>query len=474
MMAKDQHIAIIGAGPMGLGAAYRLAEMGYTNFQVYERTNIVGGLATTERDDKGFMWDLGPHILFSHYQYFDQVAERAVKDWAKLRRESWIWIDGRLVPYPIQNNIRHLSRDMCWKALKGLMGVHKQAAPKPKNFREWIHACFGDGLAEIFMLPYNEKIWAWPTAEMDYAWIGDRVSVVDLESVLHRVLYQEDDTDWGPNHRFRFPAKGGIGAFWQGVGALIPKERFSFNRELARIDPAKKKLEFTDGTSADYDMLVSALPLPKLAEMCGNKELQRTTSGLRHSATHVVGLAIAGAPPEKLKTVSWIYFPDAGDPFYRATFFSNYSPDCVPEPGKYWTVLVEFSDSAHRPLNTSNLQKDATLGLTRAGILPAGAKIANSWYRMEPYGYPLPSLGRDELLKTIHDTLAKQGIYSRGRFGGWKYEVSNQDHSFMQGVELVNHLVQGIAETTYWFPTTVNDPAYAKVTPNFSSPLIQN
>ena len=50
----------------------------------------------------------------------------------------------------------------------------------------------------------------------------------------------------------------------------------------------------------------------------------------------------------------------------------------------------------------------------------------------------------------------RQGVFSRGRFGAWKYEVSNQDHSFMQGVELVNQLAFGTDETTLRQPDVVN------------------
>src|SRR5207247_5823176 len=62
------------------------------------------------------------------------------------------------------------------------------------------------------------------------------------------------------------------------------------------------------------------------------------------------------------------------------------------------------------------------------------------------YGYPTPALGRDAALNAIHPELEKIDIYSRGRFGGWKYEISNQDHSLMQGVELVNKLALDIPE----------------------------
>lgn len=43
---------------------------------------------------------------------------------------------------------------------------------------------------------------------------------------------------------------------------------------------------------------------------------------------------------------------------------------------------------------------------------------------------PTPSLSRDSALKDILPNLKNEyGIRSRGRFGSWKYECGNQDHS---------------------------------------------
>ena len=102
-------IIILGSGPTGLGAALRLHQLGVNNVRIIERSPHVGGLAASFTDAKGFTWDIGGHVQFSHYAYFDDLMIRALgKSWLNHERESWVWIDGRFVPYPFQNNIRHL------------------------------------------------------------------------------------------------------------------------------------------------------------------------------------------------------------------------------------------------------------------------------------------------------------------------------------------------------------------------------
>jgi len=58
-----------------------------------------------------------------------------------------------------------------------------------------------------------------------------------------------------------------------------------------------------------------------------------------------------------------------------------------------------------------------------------------------PFSYPVPFLGKDGVLADVQSFLMEQNIYSRGRFGGWKYEVGNMDHSVMQGMEVVNRIL---------------------------------
>ena len=82
--------------------------------------------------------------------------------------------------------------------------------------------------------------------------------------------------------------------------------------------------------------------------------------------------------------------------------------------------------------------------------------IVDTWYCRLPFGYPTPTLERDEVIYRVLPELEKLDIYSRGRFGAWRYEVSNQDHSLMQGVEWVDRILSGGEELTLWHPEIVN------------------
>jgi protoporphyrinogen oxidase len=202
---SDKKIVIIGAGPTGLGAAYKLNEMGHKNWEVYERNNYVGGLSASFKDENGFYWDIGGHVLFSHYPYFDEAVKKSLKnDYLTHLRESWIWMLNRFIPYPFQNNIHRLPEKEMMECLNGLKEV-KGKKIDSSNFESWIYSLFGKGIAKYFMIPYNKKVWAYEPNEMSSKWIGERVSVVDLERIEKNIAENRDDVSWGPNNKFLFP-----------------------------------------------------------------------------------------------------------------------------------------------------------------------------------------------------------------------------------------------------------------------------
>jgi hypothetical protein len=88
-------------------------------------------------------------------------------------------------------------------------------------------------------------------------------------------------------------------------------------------------------------------------------------------------------------------------------------------------------------------------GMRRAQLIDASTVIESTWHRRLDHGYPTPWLGRDQILNPVEERLRELGIRSRGRFGAWKYEVANQDHSVMQGVEAVDAILSGSEEQTY-------------------------
>ncbi|MGZ3952953.1 MAG: protoporphyrinogen/coproporphyrinogen oxidase [Flavisolibacter sp.] len=461
-MAQHFKYIIIGAGPTGLGAAYRLKEIGVEDFIILEREPEAGGLSSSFVDDKGFTWDIGGHVQFSHYKYFDDLMIKALgKDgWLNHQRESWVWIKDRFVPYPFQNNIRYLPKEDMWKCLNGIIELYKNpSVAKPANFGEWIHATLGKGLADVFMVPYNFKVWAFPPEMMSYTWIGERVAVTDIERVTKNILFEQEDVSWGPNSTFQFPKHGGTGSIWLSVADLVGKDKFRLNKTVETLENTKKTIRCADGTEYTYDKLINTMPVDKLTNLMAtiDEDVRTAANQLKHSSTHIIGIGLKGKPKESLKTKCWMYFPESDCPFYRVTVFSNYSPNNVPDINTQWSLMAEVSESeSHKPVNKDTIVEETIQGMLNTKLIDSRDEIISIAYKSLDYGYPTPSVDRDNHLNKVIPVLDRQDIYSRGRFGGWKYEVSNQDHSLMQGVEIVNKLELGINEITYPFPATAN------------------
>lgn len=131
-----------------------------------------GGLATTDTTAEGFLFDVGGHVIFSHYSYFDDCLDEALPaadDWLTHQRVSYVRSCDRWVPYPFQNNIAMLPREEQVRCLDGMVDAALAAArasDKPTTFDEWILRVMGEGIANLFMRPYNFKVWAVPTTQV--------------------------------------------------------------------------------------------------------------------------------------------------------------------------------------------------------------------------------------------------------------------------------------------------------------------
>jgi protoporphyrinogen oxidase len=449
-------VLILGAGCTGLGAAYRLHELGHADFLVLEQNRYPGGLATSFVDDKGFTWDIGGHVQFSHYDYFDRLMERALGNaWLTHLRQSYIWIRERFIPYPFQNNIRSLPPNDLAECLRGLIAIGKNGHARPGNFEEWILQSFGRGIADTFLIPYNTKVWACPPSQMSYQWIGERVASVDLTRIMDNILMERDDPAWGPNSTFRFPLRGGTGAIWRSVADLIPASRIRYHCRAVKVDTASRTVLSSDGEEFEYDTLISTLPIDILAKLIGDRDLISDASQLRYSGTHVIGVGVHGVAPAHLKQKNWLYFPEDNCPFYRVTVFSNYSPHNVPGDDR-WSLMAEVAESSFRPVDQSMIVEEVLQGMKNTKLIEANDKVVSTWHYFAPHGYPTPTVDRDEHLDRIQCKLKSLDIFSRGRFGAWRYEVGNQDHCCMQGVEAADSALFGAPELTCWHPDLVN------------------
>ena len=450
--AREPKILILGGGPTGLGTAYRLKELGYRNFHLYDRLPYLGGLAASFTDSAGFTWDIGGHVMFSHYSYYDEVFDKLMGDDYQLNmRESWVRMFDRWVPYPFQNNIRYLPPKACYECLSGLIEAQtRRDHTAAGNFGEFIDAVFGDGIARYFMRPYNYKVWAHPPEMMNKQWIGERVAVLDINRALRNVILQSDDFGWGPNNQFKFPLFGGTGEFYRRFAGPL-EGHFTLNKTVDFINVDRKEVRFSDGEIAGYDKLVTTMPLDKLCNDAINgalpREIKSAARRLRHSGGHMVGVGIKQPCPS---TKSWMYFPEDNCPFYRVTYLSNYSPYMTPDNATHYSLLSETSYSEFKPVDHDRIVDDTIRGLINAGLITAADRedIVDVWHYQADYSYPTPGVERDSILNQVIPHLESRDIYSRGRFGMWKYEVSNTDHSLMQGVELANRLILGEPETT--------------------------
>lgn len=416
-----------------------------------EKESGPGGLSRTLEQD-GFRVDYGGHVLFSHSQYFDDLVQAAVgpydgENWLNHKRISHVIMEDekqiRKVPYPFQKNLKFLSEGSMKECIEGLLNRDQRVSPG--NFKEWILYNFGKGVSEKFMVKYNFKVWAHPLETMSHDWVSDRVAKIDAYEAVKNVLEDQENSQWGPNNMFNYPLKG-TGEIYDKIAGILPSKSQLYNTSVDTIDKESKTATLSNGRQVKYKFLISTMPLDILMKKV---DLEPDMNKLRHSSTNVVLFGFEGESPNG--DSCWMYFPDDDVPFYRSTVFSNYSPENTPDPDKYYSLMLEVSESEYNPVDQDTLVEQCLRACKKMGLVSDGSTLVTTIKERAEYGYPTPSLNTRKYVRETRKELKKSGIYSSGRFGAYMYSISNQDGSLMQGAQSVDNALYGATES--WIET---------------------
>ncbi len=473
---RETKLLIAGAGPCGLGAALEMTESGpggESDFLIVDPGKQAGGWAASETTAEGFTFDFGGHVLFPHKHYtrFGALLEELPLEWARSAPARGVQTEGRFLPYPAQRNLHRLPLRKLCRAL-GSVALHRRrsaagADRESGDLGSYLDTHFGPYITKLLMGPLNRKQWAHAPEQLTDVWVRHRsgsstrnVADMDLWRTVRNLLSSSDDPGWGPDTEVAYPKQGGSGAIWSAVARTIPAQKLLLGTKIVSVSLERKTALLSTGETVRWEQMVSTMPLDTLLRSVEDRpELTAKAARLRKARSRLFGFGIRGAMPKEYVGLHSCQVTDSDVPFWRLNFPMTVSRGNGPD-GCY-SMLCEVSEPGNTPArDDAQLRRDVEASLARMGLLAqTGQEVVSRWERRIEHGYPVPFLDRDAVLGEIQPALEAGEVYSRGRFGAWRYEISNQDHAFMQGVEAVRRILFRLPEETFGNAVQVNEAA---------------
>ncbi len=419
--------AILGGGLTGITLARLLTENGH-DVVVLEREPKIGGLCRSLVDD-GFTFDIGgSHIIFSRDSEVLDFMRAVLSDNKDMRsRNTKILYKNGYIGYPFENHLYQLPRDDLFfcihEFIKTQIALEKGDLEPPANFCEWIHHTFGRGIAECYMVPYNEKIWNCPTEAMSHHWVDGRIPRPPVEDILRSAIGIETD---GYTHQaeFTYPVTGGIESLVNAIASPV-EDCIRTNFEVSSVRREEGEGNFvirsSGGEVAEAERCISTIPLQALLSYLEDvpQGVQEACDALCYNSLCCVFIGLEGEVPD----YSWLYVPqkDLGE-FNRISFPSNYSTAVAP-PG-HSSILAEitYNEGDH----ISGMSDEAVIGsvverLERIGIIKDPSQIVYTGIEWQRFAYVVYDLGYPGNISLVREFCADQEVSLVGRFSQFEY-----------------------------------------------------
>src|SRR5919201_2737852 len=221
-------VAIIGAGPAGLTAAYLLSKNDVDVVVLEADSVYVGGISRTVTY-KGFHFDIGGHRFFSKSKAVEDLwSEILPNDMLERPRSSRIFYDGKFFAYPLRPFEALVKLGIGRSMLCVLSWLKARLFPvrNPRNFEEWVSNQFGKRLFNIFFKSYTEKVWGMSCTEISADWAAQRIKGLSLGSAIRNALipqrYNGDRSKVIKTliNSFRYPRRG-PGMMWEACAEKV-------------------------------------------------------------------------------------------------------------------------------------------------------------------------------------------------------------------------------------------------------------
>lgn len=452
---QKRTIAIIGAGPAGLTAAYLLAKAGQ-EITVFEADpKYVGGISRTE-SYKGYLFDIGGHRFFSKSKEVEDFWTEILGDELLDRpRSSRIYYNKKFFSYPLVATEALTKLGLAESALCVMSYLKAKTFPVtiPLNFEDWVVNQFGKRLYNIFFKTYTEKVWGISCKEISADWAAQRIKGLSLSSAIKNALFKPKQTAGKDKliktliDTFRYPRLG-PGMMWE-VCAQKCKQMGAevlMNEGVSGI--SKKDDKWSVKTTAEkvyegFDYVLSSAAMAQLIPFISPRLHAPALEAARKLMYRDFITVVLILKDKNRFDDNWIYIHDPSVKVGRVQNFKSWSPYMVPDPSMACYGLEYFCFEGDGMWTSSD---EVLINLGKKEIeaigLAVSADITDGYVVRQKKAYPVYDHFYAANVETIKNELKHyKGLYLMGRNGMHKY--NNQDHSMMTAMLAAKNIIAG-------------------------------
>lgn len=414
---------IIGGGISGLTLANYI-----TDYLIVEKDSSLGGYARTHYVDD-YIWDYAGHFFHFKTDEFKSMFINSMdkKDYIIKNKNTYIYFEDKLIDYPFQMNIHELSKDKFIDCLYDLF--NKQEKKVYTNFLDMLYGKFGISITEMFLKPYNEKLYATDLTKLDKDAMGRFFPYANIKEIINNM---KNHSNTSYNNTFMYPKKGAQ-VIVNKLCEKVDMNKVMLNTSVTSIDLNKKEVTLSTKEVISYNNLINTIPFNKFLSLLNIQEYTNFSNELSYNKVLVFNLGFD--KKSTYNNTDWIYFPDKNINFYRAGFYDNIlSTDKL-------SMYIEIGYSKESIIDESTINKELSLtldNLKKCKIIDDTFKLVKyESIIMDPAYVHIDTL-HDKLVKEIINDLETKNVYSVGRYGSWTY--SSMEDAMLQSKELVEKL----------------------------------